>query len=143
MKKIVVGTDASASSFDAVQQASALAAATGAELHIICVASLAADLALRGVTPLAIPNNYDDEAKKAAADAVEQARAIATKAGAKATVHVLDGDASTVLMEFCKENGADLLVVGAHGMTGAARFLLGSVPNRVAHHAGCSVLIAR
>jgi nucleotide-binding universal stress UspA family protein len=107
------------------------------------VASLAADLALRGVTPLSIPDNYDDEAKKAAAAAVGQARDIAAKAGAKAEVHVLDGDASTALMDFCKKNAADLLVVGAHGMTGAARFLLGSVPNRCAHHAPCSVLIAR
>ena len=108
MKKIVVGTDASASSFDAVKQASDLAAASGAELHIICVASLAADLALRGIAPLAIPNDYDEEAKKAAAGAVEQARAIAEKSGAKATVHVLDGDASTVLMEFCKKNNAEI-----------------------------------
>lgn len=143
MKKIVVGTDASESSFDAVKQASEIAAAAKAELHIVCVASLAADLALRGVTPLAIPDDYDDEARKAAAKAVEQARTIAAAAGANATVHVLAGDPSTMLMDFCKESGADLLVVGAHGMTGAARFLLGSVPNRCAHHAPCSVLIAR
>ena len=143
VKKIVVGTDASESSFDAVKTASELAAVTKAELHIVCVASLAADLAMHGVAPLAIPDNYDDEAKKAAASAVEQARSIAAAAGANAVVHVLDGDASTALMDFCKKNDADLLVVGSHGMTGAARFLLGSVPNRVAHHAPCSVLIAR
>ena len=29
------------------------------------------------------------------------------------------------------------------GMTGARRFLLGSVPNKVSHHAPCSVLIIR
>jgi nucleotide-binding universal stress UspA family protein len=28
-------------------------------------------------------------------------------------------------------------------MTGAQRFLLGSVPNKVSHHAPCSVLIVR
>ncbi len=143
VKKIVVGTDASESSFDAVRQASELAAATSAELHIVCVASLAADLALRGVTPLAIPDNFDEEAKQGAAKTVDQALEIAKTAGAKATVHVLDGDASTALMDFCKKNGADLLVVGAHGMNGVGRFLLGSVPNRCSHHAPCSVLIAR
>ena len=143
MNKIVVGTDGSESSFDAVKQATALAAATKAELHIVCVASLAADLALRGVTPLAIPDNYDDEAKKAAGAAVNQAADLAKATGVTASVHVLAGDASSVLMDFCRTNNADLLVVGAHGMTGAARFLLGSVPNRCAHHAPCSVLIAR
>ena len=42
-----------------------------------------------------------------------------------------------------QHSNADLIVVGNKGMTGAKRFLLGSVPNRVSHHAPCSVLIIR
>ena len=42
-----------------------------------------------------------------------------------------------------EERGADLIVVGNKGMTGARRFLLGSVPNKISHHAPCSVLIIR
>ena len=38
---------------------------------------------------------------------------------------------------------ADLIVVGNKGMTGAKRFLLGSVPNKVSHHAPCGVYIVR
>ena len=38
---------------------------------------------------------------------------------------------------------ADLIVVGNKGMTGARRYLLGSVPNNVSHHAPCSVIIVR
>ena len=38
---------------------------------------------------------------------------------------------------------ADLIVVGSKGMSGAGRFLLGSVPDRVSHHASCTVLIVR
>ena len=36
---------------------------------------------------------------------------------------------------------ADLLVVGNQGMQGAKRFMLGSVPNKLSHHAPCSILI--
>ena len=36
-----------------------------------------------------------------------------------------------------------MIVVGNKGMTGARRFLLGSVPNKISHHAPCSVYIAR
>lgn len=143
VKCIVVGTDGSASSLDAVRQASAIAASTQAELHIVSVASLAADLALRGVAPLAIPPEYDAEAKKFARTTLDAAVEIAHAAGVRASTHLVDGDASTELMRYCDTVDADLLVVGAHGMTGAARFLLGSVPNRCAHHARCSVLIAR
>ncbi len=42
-----------------------------------------------------------------------------------------------------RSSASDLIVVGNRGMTGAKRFLLGSVPNKVSHHAPCSVLIVR
>lgn len=52
------------------------------------------------------------------------------------------GDPATVLLDEA-EGGYDLLVVGNKGMTGVARFLLGSVPNKVSHHAPCALLIVR
>jgi nucleotide-binding universal stress UspA family protein len=45
------------------------------------------------------------------------------------------------LLEVAESTNADLIVVGNRGMTGVKRFVLGSVPNKVAHHASCSVLI--
>ena len=42
-----------------------------------------------------------------------------------------------------EQRQADLIIVGNKGMTGARRFLLGSVPDKVSHHAPCSVLIIR
>ena len=41
------------------------------------------------------------------------------------------------------EQRADLIVVGSKGMHGTRRFLLGSVPDKISHHAPCSVLIVR
>jgi nucleotide-binding universal stress UspA family protein len=52
-----------------------------------------------------------------------------------------EGDPADAIIDAAEEEGADLIVVGNRGMQGAKRFLLGSVPNRVAHHAPCSVLI--
>ncbi len=51
------------------------------------------------------------------------------------------GNPADVLITQTETIGADLLVVGSVGMSGARRFLLGSVPNKVSHHAPCSVLI--
>ena len=48
-------------------------------------------------------------------------------------------DPASVLADLA--SGYDLLVVGNKGMTGASRFLLGSVPNKVSHHSPCSLLI--
>jgi len=53
------------------------------------------------------------------------------------------GDPADAILDVAEEERADLIVVGNKGMTGAKRFLLGSVPNKVSHHAPCSVMIIR
>lgn len=53
------------------------------------------------------------------------------------------GDGADAIIDVAEEQRTDLIVVGNKGMTGARRFLLGSVPNKVSHHAPCSVLIVR
>jgi len=53
------------------------------------------------------------------------------------------GDAADAIIDVAEEQRCDLIVVGNKGMTGATRFLLGSVPNKISHHAPCSVMIVR
>jgi nucleotide-binding universal stress UspA family protein len=52
-----------------------------------------------------------------------------------------EGDASAVILDVAGEEAVDAIVVGNKGMAGAQRFLVGSVPNRVSHHAACDVVI--
>ena len=54
-----------------------------------------------------------------------------------------DGNPAEVLLAQTERLNADLLVVGSVGMSGARRFLLGSVPNKISHHAGTDLLIAK
>ena len=42
-----------------------------------------------------------------------------------------------------EETGADIIVVGSHGLTGVRRFLIGSVSSQVLQSADCSVLIVK
>jgi nucleotide-binding universal stress UspA family protein len=64
-------------------------------------------------------------------------------AGVSVRTYAREGDPADAILDVAEERGADLIVVGNKGMTGAKRFLLGSVPNKVSHHAPCSVLIIR
>ncbi len=121
-KTIVVGTDGSNTAEKAVEEASELASAVGASVHI--------------VRAVAGPGG-DPEAE------LERAAEAAKKAGVEAETHIVRDDASEALISAAEEHDADLILIGNKGMTGARRFLLGSVPNDVAHHAPCSVLIAR
>jgi nucleotide-binding universal stress UspA family protein len=52
------------------------------------------------------------------------------------------GDPSEAIVRFAEEHHFDLIVMGSRGL-GTFRALLGSVSDRVAHHAHCPVLIVR
>jgi Rieske Fe-S protein len=69
---------------------------------------------------------------------------VATLAGdMEVNTRVLGGDPADKIVEIADADRIDLVVVGNKGMTGTARFLLGSVPQKVLEHAQCDVLIAR
>jgi nucleotide-binding universal stress UspA family protein len=53
------------------------------------------------------------------------------------------GHPADVIIDIASERGIDLIVVGNKGMTGARRYLVGGVADKVSHHAPCSVMIVR
>ena len=63
--------------------------------------------------------------------------------GVEAECYARRGDPAEAILDVAEEQEADLIVVGSKGMHGSRRFLLGSVPDKVSHHAPCSVLIVR
>jgi nucleotide-binding universal stress UspA family protein len=65
------------------------------------------------------------------------------KAGVQATGKVLEGHSRVAIAEYAKEWGADLILVGARGAGGLARFLLGSVAQTTLRRSPCSVEIVR
>jgi nucleotide-binding universal stress UspA family protein len=119
-KRILVGTDGSATAAIAVGRAVEVAAATGANLTILTV-------------------DREERGRKVVEEEVARHR----DAGVAITPLVESGDPATVLVETAEAGNFDLLVVGNKGMTGASRFFLGSVPNKVSHHAPVALLIVR
>jgi nucleotide-binding universal stress UspA family protein len=78
--------------------------------------------------------------------AQEVAAGVVTRLGAAgfaATSMVRVGDARIEILRAAEEMNADLIMVGSHGRTGIARWLLGSVAEHVVRHATCSVQVAR
>jgi nucleotide-binding universal stress UspA family protein len=142
---ILVGTDGSESAHIAVRRAIELAGSLGARLAIVSAYEPVSDPRLRGeqvIAPKDVQwalNPHDDVLAL-----LEQARAQATEAGvAEVETFARVGDAADAIVDVAEEQRCDLIVIGNKGMTGAKRFLLGSVPNKVSHHAPCSVMIVR
>jgi nucleotide-binding universal stress UspA family protein len=111
--RIVVGTDLSKTARVATDRAAGLARRLESELFLVHA----------GRDP-------GDEFAKLAADY-------------GGTPVVSSGNPAEVLLAETERLGADLLVVGSVGMSGARRFLLGSVPNKISHHAGTDLLIVK
>ena len=144
-KSILVGTDGSETAHTAVVRAIDLAASLGARLQIVSAYEPVSDQRLRD-EQVEVPadlqwmiNPHDDVLAL-----LDEARVEAREGGvAEVETFARQGDAADAIVDVAEEQGSDLIVVGNKGMTGAKRFLLGSVPNKVSHHAPCSVLIVR
>jgi nucleotide-binding universal stress UspA family protein len=141
---IVVGTDGSDTAGEAVRQAVELARTAGARLHVVTAYEPVPAARVRSVALQAPVAEEWALAQREDVDAtLEAAAARAREAGVEVAVYARQGDPADAVLDVAEEQRADLIVVGNKGMTGAKRFLLGSVPNRVSHHAPCSVLIIR
>jgi nucleotide-binding universal stress UspA family protein len=139
-ESIVVGTDGSERAACAVQEATRLAEALGAHLHVV-----SAFEPLRGAR---IPDAPEGAAKvwaplpDAHVDAVlDEACASIRPRDVEVSTHAVAKDPADALLEVASKVDASLIVVGNKGMHGAKRFVLGSVPNKVSHQARCNVLI--
>jgi ubiquinone biosynthesis protein len=118
VRRVLVGTDLSPTAGRAVAWAADLAARYEAELLLVRV--------VEADSPAA-----RDELERYAAGIAP---------GATSLVAVGE-DPADAIIEAVEREHADVVVVGSVGMRGRKTFLLGNVPNRVSHAAGCTVVI--
>ena len=143
-RSIVVGTDGSETAGKAVEAAARLAGLSGATLEIVSAYEPVGSQRLREEARQVPPDLQWMINRRADVDAtLQHAAEQARGAGVTAQSYAREGDPADAILDVAEELGADLIVVGNKGMTGARRFLLGSVPNRISHHAPCAVMIIR
>lgn len=136
---VLVPTDFSESSRHALDLAAELVEPDGTItlLHVIEVpVGYSGEILLTGFA-----QDLDEEA--ATALQAEAAR-VAQKTSAAVTVRSRIGYPGVQTIAALEDDrGVDLVIMGSHGRTGIKRALLGSVAEKVARHAPCSVLVAR
>ncbi|MEX0880395.1 MAG: universal stress protein [Thermoanaerobaculia bacterium] len=142
IRNILVATDFSSASRPAFRRAVEMAAASRATLWIGHVmpsvpASAGGDL---------LPRMYREMDLFIRDDAEKRLRALtkaACRRGARARPLLLRGVPHEAIGRAARAHRADLVVLGTHGRTGVARFLIGSVAARVLATAPCPVLTVR
>jgi nucleotide-binding universal stress UspA family protein len=138
---IVVGTDGSETAGAAVELAVQLARQSGAKLHVVSAVATPGGVAVPfGGVSVGDPSTGSAHAGIAAKHMLEKIAGGID--GLEVELHTGSGAPADVIVHYADEVGADLIVVGSKGMHGTRR-ILGSVPNSVAHHSDCHVLIAK
>lgn len=56
---------------------------------------------------------------------------------------LIQGNAGSAILDFCKKGKYDVIVMGSRGLGKFKELLLGSVSNKIVHHSSCPVMIIR
>ncbi len=138
MKTVLIATDGSEPSEQALDVAIDLARDTGAALHVLSVHPLR-PVGRAGIGPAITEVEEPAGAQHIADAAARRARA----AGVEATAHAGQGDVVDVIAEAAKSLGADLLVVGSRGHGPVSGAVLGSVSHALVHRSPVPLTVVR
>lgn len=89
----------------------------------------------RFIKKILVPVDGSESSKKALEVAIAKA--------ANANLTVLEGYPADTIVETATKGNYDMIVIGSRGLSAVGRFLVGSVSDRIVHHATCSVTVVR
>ena len=151
IKKMLIAVDESEYREKIIKYGLILSKSLGADvtaIHVVDRSSLASASDLGGLLGYYEGGNleyYEEELRKHAKELLGEAEVLAKKEGVKINTQVIMNAPSAAegIINYASSANVDLIVIGTKGMTGAKKFLMGSVTNKVASHAHCPVLAVR
>lgn len=145
-KSILIATDGSPLSDQAIDSGFALAALCKANVLVVKVVPLYARSFLEGGdnTTLEDAKRIEDQWAHSAQQSLDGIRATGEARGVAVTTRVFKSDlVAETLVDAAKEHGCDLIVMASHGRKGIKRLLLGSETQHVLTHSTVPVLVLR
>jgi nucleotide-binding universal stress UspA family protein len=81
--------------------------------------------------------------KKENQEILSKCSRIAAEKGLSIKALLLQGNPASVILDYCKKENFDLVVMGSRGMGKFKQLILGSVSSKIVHHCQCAVLLVR
>ena len=135
MRKILVPTDGSTYSLKAAEYAAELARELESKVSILHVSEYHPRVRARELV---------QEEEKLGEEILSKTKEIFDEARVQVDVMKLEfGHPADVICSVAEREQFDLIVMGEKGAHEIGRFMLGSVADRVAHHAPCPVMVVR
>jgi nucleotide-binding universal stress UspA family protein len=143
--KILLAVDDSKFAEEAIRVLAAQIQPRGTEVRVLHVIEQMHGYLSAELVPHIVPYVAEIEAErqKQGKALVHRAAEKLRKTGFQVSEVVDSGDPKAKILDQAANWRADLIVMGSHGWKGLNRFLIGSVSEGVARHAGCSVQIVR
>jgi nucleotide-binding universal stress UspA family protein len=86
---------------------------------------------------------YLEMLRKVGNDVLVKGRKTALKQGIDSKIVIKEGNIANEIIKLAKKEQCNLIIVGNQGLGATARFLLGSVSNKLANNSPCSILIVK
>lgn len=143
LNRILVPTDFSEYSQNALQYGCALAEKFEAELHLLHVLQDLVAMVPEPGLAFPPPGDYMQELQKSAELALESLPPAEWNYPGAVTRTTRTGPPFVEIIRYARDNDVDLLIMGTHGRGGLAHMLLGSVAEKVVRKSPCPVLTVR
>lgn len=140
MKKILVAYDGSPESEKALSWTIAFVAHSEAEIHVVTVIDFSGNISFQSSA-----YEFDvDSTRKSCLERLDKTiQKLCAESSSIIRQKVLLGNPTEELLRHAKQERADLLVCGSHGVNRIAAVLLGSVAHKLVTYATCPVMIVK
>ncbi len=143
-KHILIPTDGSALSEDAIRQGVAFAKSINAKVTVLTVSPRFHTIAVDPVIVTDTPDRYQEHCETRAQGYLAIAKETAKTAGVACEgVHVMEDHPYKAIIEAAKNRGCDLIFMASHGRKGVSALVLGSETTKVLTHTKIPTLVCR
>jgi len=143
MKKILIPVVKSENNDKIISYAIILAKGSGASITAIHVLDKSTLGGIVDVFGLRV-GEYEKAMRKRSEELLTEVQQVIEKQGIKSSVEVIGNKSvAQAIIDYARESGADIIVIGTKGLAGVEKFILGGVASSVIHNAHCPVVAIR
>jgi nucleotide-binding universal stress UspA family protein len=144
LKRIMIGFDGSHNAREAIERSLVQFRIVESGADVVIVHSVDMIEPIKFMTPIAFVSALEQNMLMQGQAFLAEAEKLLKVAGVKKfDCCLVEGDPAAELTKMAKDTNADLLIIGAQGHSAIERFVVGSVSEKVASHAPCSVAVIK
>jgi nucleotide-binding universal stress UspA family protein len=140
LSKLLVPVDGSENSLRSLDHAIYLTKKTGANITAMNVIENPPTVYVESQKLL---NNLLANFRAESANILDKCKQIAEKSGVKIETVIGEGDAASTIVGYAEKGNFDTIIIGRRGLGRFKEMMLGSISNKVLHHAKCTVNIVK